>query len=300
MYWVRHPGVELKTPVRSAAWCPAGMDGAPGADTAGRLALPRSLLLDVFEAAAFEQLFHVAARFDAIEGASRGPLDLSGQAGLTAGCSSDRLQDTLGDSGSVIHAVLPHGPGPDLAGEESPGQVWGDRGREYLPPFAEDECGSQGKVGWVVAGDAALGVQLVRGCVTGRMLPMLAGADSRRVYAAVKSKQCNYSLGADPSGGPLSWVAPFSYQALGSGPQQRCSVLWLEQKNEQRFVTSTRVCPWVRPPPPLRHGQGRVVPEGHQGEQKGTRCQASSQGVDQPASRLRHACSFEIRFSKIA
>ena len=43
-------------------------------------------------------------------------------------------------------------------------------GGNIFPPFAEDECGSQGRVGWVVAGDAALGVQLVLGCVTGRML----------------------------------------------------------------------------------------------------------------------------------
>ena len=75
----------------------------------------------MFEAAAFKPLRHVSARLDAIKGASRGPLDLSGQADLPARCSNDSLQDTLGDLGSVIQAVPPQGPRPALAWEESQG-----------------------------------------------------------------------------------------------------------------------------------------------------------------------------------
>ena len=144
---------------------------------------------------------------------------------------SDRLQDTLGELGSVIHAVLPHGPGLDLAGEESPGQVWGDRGREYLSPLRGGRMWQSGKSGLGRSrGCSSRGTTRTGMCdrADAPALPMLARADSRRVYAAVKSKACNYPLGADPADVSSYGSLLFSYQALGAGPQQRCSVWWFE------------------------------------------------------------------------
>ena len=53
------------------------------------------LRFDVLEAATFEPLRHVGARFDVIEGARSGPRDLSGRAGLPAWHSRDYLPNTF-------------------------------------------------------------------------------------------------------------------------------------------------------------------------------------------------------------
>ena len=52
------------------------------------------LLFGVLEAATFEQLRHVGARFDVIEGARSGPRDLSERAGLPARRGCDQLPNT--------------------------------------------------------------------------------------------------------------------------------------------------------------------------------------------------------------
>ena len=53
------------------------------------------LLFGVLEAATFEQLRHVGARFDVIEGAHSGPRYLSERAGLPARRGRAHLQNTL-------------------------------------------------------------------------------------------------------------------------------------------------------------------------------------------------------------
>ena len=158
----------------------------------------------MLEAAAFEQLRHVGVRLDAIEGARRGRREWSERAGLPARGGRDHLPNTLGNLDSVVHAELPVGPGPARAGEEGPGQVWGDGGRVGAHSVGVDGRCSRSMAGWVVASDAKVGDHAVYGFVAWSVFQHCPPAD---VYSAVASKLCNHPQEADPRALPRSWYA---------------------------------------------------------------------------------------------